>query len=155
MAERIKTGDISTKIIPPAAKIGIAIIFAAIGVFGSFKLITSESSTVGAGVVTGVSLCGLLIIFFADVIDWFDLKNLKVQMRKVEESKKEIEELAYLTVRLAMLSQNGVLTFGRTAKTRDEIYAVSKKILAAAGIPKSDEVFQQILANDDKDNNPD
>lgn len=151
MAPKMINGDIIKKSAPNKMKIGIATIFSAIGVFGSFMLITGKSSTGGAGWITGIALCGLLVIFFGDVIDSFDFWNLKVQMRKVEESKKEIEELAYLTVRLVILSQNGVLTLGRTAEATDKIYAVSKKILEAAGIQKSDEVFQQILASDDRD----
>jgi hypothetical protein len=144
MAANSKTGDISTKSIPPAAKIGIAIIFAAIGVFGSFRLITAESSSIAGGVVTGVALCGLLIIFFADVIDWFDLKKLKVQMRKVEEARKEVEErereVAGIALAMAELT-NFIAAFqGRfgdertNALEREWLQYRTRKLLVESGV---------------------
>lgn len=148
MAANNKTGDISTKSIPPAAKMGIAIIFAAIGVFGSFKLITAESSTIAGGVVTGVALCGLLIIFFADVIDWFDLKNLKVQMRKVEEARKEVEEREREVARIALAMAeitNFIAAFQgrwgseRTSRLQKEWLKIrTKRLLTESGVEGAD-----------------
>ena len=79
--------------VAPVIKYGIAAIFAIIGVSGSFKLIvygSSSSSSVAA--LVSVSLFGLLLIFFGDQVDWFDLKNLKVKMRKIEEARAEIQK---------------------------------------------------------------
>lgn len=122
-------GDIIKKTAPNKMKIGIAIIFSMIGVSGSFRLIAGDSSGIGLLTVTLVSLCGLLIIFFGDSVDWFDLKNLKVQMRKVEESKKEIEELAYLTVQMAVLSHQGAVILGgkKTGTRRVDLHGGMRK----------------------------
>lgn len=76
--------------------------FAIIGISGSIRLITTDSSSAGLLAVTLVSLCALLIIFFGDSVDWFDLKNLKVQMRKVEEARKEVEEREREVARIAL-----------------------------------------------------
>ncbi len=76
----------------PVMKYGIAAIFATIGVSGSVRLIVSPSSSSESLVVLiSISLFGLLLMFFRDQVDWFDLKNLKVKMRKIEEAKKSVE----------------------------------------------------------------
>jgi hypothetical protein len=98
----MSTGDISKSKTPPAIKWGSAITFAIIGISGSIRLITIDSSPAGLLSVTLVSLCALLIIFFGDSVDWFDLKNLKVQMRKVEEARKEVEEREREVARIAL-----------------------------------------------------
>lgn len=144
MAAKISTGDIRSNRTPPAMKWGSAITFAIIGISGSVRLIAADSSSAGLLAVTLVSLCALLIIFFGDSVDWFDLKNLKVQMRKVEESKREIESLAYLTVRMAVLSHHGAVILEGNDEFDREFKKVAKDLLLNAGVSESDELFRKI-----------
>jgi len=74
-------------------KIIASIIFAAAGVAGASKLIYSDTQPSPAALITisSLSFCCLLILVFADQIDWFDLKNLKVKLRRVEEARAEVE----------------------------------------------------------------
>jgi hypothetical protein len=65
-ATNMSTGDISKSKTPPAIKWGSAITFAIIGISGSLRLITLDSSPAGLLSVTLVSLCALLIMFFGD-----------------------------------------------------------------------------------------
>lgn len=140
----MSTGAISRNITPPAMKYGIAMTFTIIGISGSIRLMVMESSSSGSLSVTLVSLCALLIIFFGDRIDWFDLRKLKVQMRKVEESKKELEELAYLTVRMAVLSHQGAVILEGAGEFDREFRKVAKDVLRKAGVSESDELFRKI-----------
>ncbi len=141
-----------------ATSIITSLILSVIGIAGSSHLLLSQSISEGSFVaLVIVSVLVGLVIFFEKRIKSVSFKNGSLDLEKIEEvrieveaKREEIEELAYLTVRLVILSQSNVLTFGRTADTHDKIYAVSKRILEAAGIPKSDEVFQQILTNDDQ-----
>ena len=63
---------------------------------------TLDSSSAGLLSVTLVSLCALLIIFFGDSVDWFDLKNLKVQMRQVEAARQEVAAKQEEVTRIAL-----------------------------------------------------
>jgi hypothetical protein len=74
-------------------KIIAAIIFAVVGVAGAAKLIFADTPSSPAALITisSLSFCCLLILVFADQIDWFDLKNLKVKLRRVEEARAEVE----------------------------------------------------------------
>lgn len=86
------SGESSANTMPPAIKYGIAAIFAIVGISGSVKLMVSESSSSSIIILVSVSFFSLLLIFFGDQVDWFDLKNLKVKMRKIEAARKEVEE---------------------------------------------------------------
>jgi hypothetical protein len=158
-----------TKITPAPSTSGsvkriiAALALSAIGIAGSSHLLLSHA--IGEVSFVALALSSVIlgvVIFWSDRVSSFSFKNLSVDLAKIEEARieveskrEEIEELAYLTVRLVTLTQNGVLTMGRTSEIQNEIFDVSKKILEAAGIPKSDEVFQQILASDDKDSKND
>ena len=78
--------------VSPVMKYIILSIFSVVGLSGALKLILSESTSVSLFPLVCVCFLGLLLIFFGDQVDWFDLKNLKVKMRKIEETRKEIEE---------------------------------------------------------------
>jgi len=53
---------------------------------------------------------GLLLIFFGDQIDWFDLKNLKVKMKKIEKARSEVESKEK-TVREISILLGDLITF--------------------------------------------
>lgn len=89
-----RKGAANTKIVNPAMKYGIALIFSIIGISGSIRLIVSESSSPGSMLALTLSIFGLLVIFFADRIEWFDFKALRVHLREVQEAKKEVEDVA-------------------------------------------------------------
>lgn len=108
---RAKNQDFKERGVSPIAKFGIAIIFAVIGIFGAFKLIVGDSTTIAGGLITTVALCGLLIIYFSDAVDWFDLKNLKVQMRKVEDARLEIEQKEAEISRIALATAEIAIFF--------------------------------------------
>jgi len=114
-------GDIIKKTAPNRMKIGIAAIFTAIGVFGSFMLIMDLSSGGGVGWITGMALCGLLVIYFGDVIDSFDFWNLKVQLRKVEDTRIEIENREKRINELALLVAD-LVEAGDKGSWKDEHY---------------------------------
>ena len=89
-AATMSTGDISKNIATPQMKYGIAMIFAAIAVFGSFRLITVAESSGFALTVTLGSLLGLLAIFLSDRLAILDLKGIKIEMQKVEDARREL-----------------------------------------------------------------
>jgi hypothetical protein len=144
MAARITNGDIIKNTAPNKTKIGIIAIFVIIGTFGSFRLITDGSSSQFAFWITVLALCGLLVMFFGDIVDSFDFWSLKVKMRNVEMAKREVEELAYQTVRLILISREHVITMGVTEDDEAEFREVARAILKRAGIEESNDIFQKI-----------
>ena len=135
-------------------KMGIAAIFMIIGVCGSLILMTRPFlnlmanlpvvSADGTELVTGIALGGLLLMFFGDVIESFDFWKLKVKMRKVEESKKELEELAYLTVQMAVSAHQGSVILGEDDSASLEFRKAAAAVLRKAGVPESDELYLKI-----------
>lgn len=98
----MSAGDISKSRTPPAIKLISTITFVIIGISGSIRLITVDSWQAGLLAVTLVSLCALLIIFFGDSVYWFDLKNLKVQMRQFEAARQEVAAKQEEVTRIAL-----------------------------------------------------
>jgi hypothetical protein len=149
-----------TKITPAAntsgsAKIIIAaLILSAVGIAGSSHLLLSQA--IGSGEFVTLVLVSVilgLIIFFGDRVSSFSLKDMSVTLAKIEEARieveakrSEIEELAYLTVRLVAISQEAQRTFGMTDGVEAEFKSVSRDILRLAGIPKSDSIFGRVGA---------
>lgn len=72
----------------------ITCIFAAVAVVACGRLLLTESGTMSAGVIAGMSLFGLLVIYFGDRIDSFDFKAMKVKLQQVEAAKREVENIA-------------------------------------------------------------
>jgi len=83
-------------------------------------------------------------MFFGDIVDSFDFWSLKVKMRNVEMAKREVEELAYQTVRLILISREHVITMGVTEDDEAEFREVARAILKRAGIEESNDIFQKI-----------
>ena len=144
MAARMTNGDIIKNTAPNKTKIGIIAIFVIIGTFGSFKLITDGSSSPFAFWITVLVLCGLLVMFFGDIVDSFDFWSLKVKMRNVELAKKEVEELAFQTVRLILISRENVITMGVTDEDEAEFQEVARAVLSRAGIDESNDIFKRL-----------
>jgi len=98
----MNTGPITKNSIPPTMKIGIAAIFAAIGMFGSFRSIIIPDVPTSAVAVTISSFFGLLVIFLSDRLQGFDFSKLKLEMQKIEEAREEVEDKREEVARIAL-----------------------------------------------------
>ena len=71
----------------------LSAIFGAVALASSGKLIFGVTDhAIALVTMTTVSFLCLLLVFFANQVDWFDLKNLKVKLRKIEETRAEIQK---------------------------------------------------------------
>jgi len=119
-------GTTETKIVNPTIKYGIAFIFALIGISASVRLIAFDSGVPGATVAAGLSVFGLLVIFFADRVDWFDVKSFKVQLRKVEKARQEVEDVALILAEITSF----IAAFHRRIGSQEK-YDLEKKWMQA------------------------
>src|ERR1035437_3942404 len=93
----------STQKNAPKGRTITAMILSASGVIGSYRLISAQLIGESSFCLLACSSVFIgLVVAFIDRIQSFSMRDLKVEMAKVEESKKEVEELAYLTVNLVL-----------------------------------------------------
>lgn len=134
-----------TKHSAPTRKRGIAAIFMLIGVSGSIRLMVPPSlSSAQVLVLTVAALFGLLVMFFEELIDSFDFRKMKVQLREVEKSRREVEELAVLTVRMAVAARTSAVTWEGCAEADAGFRKTAREILTKAGVAADDPLFGEI-----------
>ena len=130
-------------------KIGIhirhiaATIFAVAGILGSVQLLLVHSISE----LTFVALLGLscivgLFIAFSDRVEILSIRELKITLRKIEDSKKEIQELAVRTALLIALSRQGAILYNGASDT--EITKEIEAIIGLSDVDPNDPVLKRI-----------
>jgi hypothetical protein len=120
-----------------------ATILALIGIAGSVQLLRdhSISELTFTGLCAGSSLIGLFIAFI-DRVTILSLRELKITLRQIEDSKAEVQELAVETAVLVAISLDGVYV----SPDRDNIRIAGQidKILELSDLAPSDPRIQKI-----------
>jgi hypothetical protein len=120
-------------------------IISLISILGAVKIIFIQDVSNATTILTISSMVSLLILFFSDKVDWFDLRNMKVQLRDIRQTKEEVQKIAYNIVKLVYASQKGALFFDRPSAANQEMINASENILILSGIDKDDDLYKELI----------